>query len=108
MLLSLTLSASAIEKVAQQPISLKAETSSANMDIVVKNNFIKAKFASAVNRFLQGNVKASYDDFADLISRATHDDYVFLVYGMKMAEFGFFDLSDTLFKRLDNNIYTQN
>lgn len=92
----------------QKPLMLRAETNAANMEMVIKDNFVKAKYASAENRFLQGNVKASHDDFADLISRAVHDDYVFMIYGMKMAEYGFFDLSDELFRRLDNNLYTQN
>lgn len=91
-----------------QPIMLRAETDAANMDMIIKDNFIKAKYASAENRFMQGNVKASYDDFSDLISKAAHDDYVFLSYGMKMAEFGFFDLSEELINRLDNNLYTKN
>ena len=51
-------------------------------------------------------MKASYDDFNDLIQRASHDDYVFLVYGIKMAEYGFFDLSDTLINKLDTNNFT--
>ena len=92
----------------QKPLMLRAETNAANMEMVIKDNFVKAKYASAENRFLQGNVKASHDDFADLTSRAVHDDYVFMIYGMKMAEYGFFDLSDELFRRLDNNLYTQN
>ena len=89
-----------------QPLKVKTETNVANMDIVVKDNFIKGKFASAENRFIQSNVKASYDDFSDLIMRASHDDYVFLLYGIKMAEYGFFDLSDNLIERLDNNFFT--
>ena len=87
---------------------LKAQTDAVNMEMVIKDNFIKAKYASAENRFTQGNIKASYNDFADLISRAKHDDYVFLAYGMKMAEYGFFDLTEDLFKKLDKNLYTEN
>ncbi|MBQ4114285.1 hypothetical protein IJD34_02650 [bacterium] len=92
----------------QKPIMLKAETNAANMDMVIKDNFIKAKYASAENRFLQGNIKAAHDDYSDLISKTTHDDYVFLAYGIKMAECGFFDLTEDLFKKLDSNLYTQN
>ena len=73
----------------QKTLLLRAETSGANMEMVVKDNFVKAKYASAENRFLQGNVKASHSDFSDLISKASHDDYVFLSYGIKMAEYGF-------------------
>lgn len=89
-------------------LKLNATTNVANMEMVVKDNFIKAKYASAENRFLQGNVKAAHDDYADLIARATHDDYVFLIYAMKMAEYGFYDLANELFAKLDNNLYTQN
>lgn len=87
-------------------LKVKAETNVANMDMVIKDNFVKSKYASAENRFAQNNIKASYDDFNDLIQRATHDDYVFLVYAMKMAEYGFFDLSDNLINKLDSNVFT--
>ena len=89
-------------------LKLNATTNVANMEMVIKDNFVKAKYASAENRFLQGNVKAAHDDYVDLILRATHDDYVFLVYAMKMAEYGFFDLANELFLKLDDNLYTQN
>ena len=89
-----------------KPLKAKTITTVANMDMVVKDNFIKAKFSSAENRFIQSNVKASYDDFNDLVQKANHDDYVFLLYGMKMAEYGMFDLSDNLIERLDNNHFT--
>ena len=92
----------------KKPIALKAETNAVNMEMVIKDNFVKAKYASAENRFLQGNVKAAHDDYEDLISRAVHDDYVFLAYGIKMAEYGFFDLSEDLIKKLDNNLFTEN
>ena len=91
---------------ALKPLRAKTETTVSNMDTVIKDNYIKAKYASAENRFIQSNVKASYDDFNDLILRANHDDYVFLLYGMKMAEYGLFDLSDSLIQRLDNNHFT--
>ena len=103
--LGINQAASAVE---HKPIELKAETNAANMEMVVKDNFIKAKYASAENRFLQGNIKASHDDYTDLISKANHDDYIFLAYGIKMAEYGFFDLSEDLITVLDNNLYTKN
>ena len=102
-LASVTVSTQA-EEVKQ--LKVKAETNVANMDMVIKDNFVKSKYASAENRFAQNNVKAAYDDFSDLIDRASHDDYVFLVYGIKMAEYGFFDLSDALINKLDSNIFT--
>lgn len=89
-----------------QPMNIRTEKTVANMDTVQKDSFVKSKFASAETRFLQGNVKASYDDFNELIQKTAHDDYVFLMYGMKMAEYGFFDLSDDLIGRLDRNHFT--
>ena len=97
---------SAFAETTLKPLKAKTETTVANMDMVIKDNFIKAKYASAENRFIQSNVKASYDDFNDLIQKANHDDYVFLLYGIKMAEYGLFDLSDGLIERLDNNHFT--
>ena len=92
----------------QSSAELKASANSINIDIVVKNDAVKAKYASAENRFQQGNVRISHEDFADLISKTNHDDYVFLSYCITMSEFGFFDLSDELISKLDNNIYTKN
>lgn len=107
LLISMIIMAAPVCAVEVQPLKIKAERTVANMDMVIKDNFVKAKYASAENRFAQSNVKASYDDFNDLIQRASHDDYVFLVYGMKMAEYGFFDLSDELIDRLDANGFTE-
>lgn len=107
LLISMIILTTPVCAVEVQPLKIKAERTVANMDMVIKDNFVKAKYASAENRFAQSNVKASYDDFNDLIQRASHDDYVFLVYGMKMAEYGFFDLSDELISKLDENGFTE-
>ena len=107
-ILALTQSVQAQNGEYAKTIKLKTETNVANLEIAKKDNYIKAKYASAENRFLQGNVKASRDDFSELIKRVVHDDYVFLVYAMKMAEYGFFDLSEELINKLDKNLYTEN
>lgn len=78
----------------------------AETDIVSKDNFVKSKYASAENRFIQNNVKAAYDDFSSLIDITRHDDYVFMLYGLKMAEYGFFDLANELVDKLDKNHFT--
>ena len=79
MLFVLNLSANADNAFTQ--LQAKTSTNVATMDTAIKDNFIKAKYASAENRFIQSNVKASYDDFNELINKAEHDDYVFLLYG---------------------------
>ena len=44
----------------QKPLVLRAEENNvANFEMVIKDNFVKAKYASAENRFLQGNIKAA-------------------------------------------------
>lgn len=92
----------------KQAAKINTEVSALNTGLVFKNNYIKAKYASAENRFLQGNVKAAHDDYESIITKISHDDYFFLVYAVKMAEYGFFDLTEELFKKLDNNLYTEN
>ena len=88
------------------PAKVAGEVNIADTDIVSKDNFVKAKYASAENRFIQNNVRAAYDDFSSLIDITRHDDYVFMLYGLKMAEYGFFDLSNALIDKLDNNHFT--
>ena len=95
-------------KEVDQALNLRAETNFVNFNIADKDVFIKAKFASAEKRFLQGNINASRDDFTELISRIAHDDYVFLAYAKKMAEYGFFDLAEDLINKLDRNLFTEN
>ena len=102
----LSTAVSVYAETALKPLQAKTVTTVANMDTVLKDNFIKSKYASAENRFVQSNVKASYDDFSELVDKADHDDYVFLLYGIKMAEYGMFDLSDKLIDRLDANHFT--
>ena len=87
---------------------MSAQTNSINPELVSKDAFIKSKLLSAESRFQQGNVKASYNDFLDIISKIEHDDYVFLAYVIKMSEYGFFDLAEKLITRLDDNLFTQN
>ncbi len=108
LLVALSSVISICEVTAKEQVQLKVTTNTANMDMIAKDNFIKAKYASAENRFLQGNVKAAHDDYSTIVSRTNHDDYVFLAYAMKMAEYGFFDLTEELFKKLDSNLYTEN
>ena len=91
-----------------EPLQITTEKNFVQVDIAQKDSFIKSHYASAENRFLQGNVKAAHDDYKNLVSKISHDDYVFLTYARKMAEYGFFDLSEDLILRLDSNLYSKN
>ena len=92
----------------QAPLALRSEATVINTNLALKTDFVKAKFASAEKCFLQGNIKASRANFTEIISRTAHDDYVFLSFALKMAEFGLFDLFDDLVNKLDNNLFTEN
>ena len=50
--------------------NVKEEKTVANLETALKDNFVKAKLVSAENRFLQGNVKVSHDDFSELVQKA--------------------------------------
>lgn len=95
-------------EVIQSPLTLRTEANVINTNLATKNKFIKTRLASAENRFLQGNVNASREDFSHLISQIAHDDYVFLSYAIKLAEYGLFDLSEELISKLDRNLFTEN
>lgn len=89
-------------------ITINAEKLSLENTISAKNNLIKASYSAAENRFMQSNVKTSHNIFKEIIAKINHDDYALLLYASKMSELGFFDLSDDLISKLDNNLYTKN
>ncbi len=53
LLATISLAPLSMAETVQKPLMLRAETNAANMEMVIKDNFIKAKYASADNRFLQ-------------------------------------------------------
>lgn len=49
-------------------------------------------FENATDRFVQSNIRASWDDFKKLISN-TDNDFMYMSYANKLADLGFFDLA---------------
>ncbi|MDD3435772.1 MAG: tetratricopeptide repeat protein [Candidatus Gastranaerophilales bacterium] len=50
--------------------------------------------SSAIDRFVQCNIRASREDFKTLIKEAPENDFIYISLANKMADLGFFDLAD--------------
>lgn len=50
-------------------------------------------FNNATDRFVQCNIKASWEDFQTIINNAAANDFVYISIANKMADLGFFDLA---------------
>ncbi|MFA7658297.1 MAG: tetratricopeptide repeat protein [Candidatus Gastranaerophilaceae bacterium] len=51
-------------------------------------------FVNATDRFVQCNIRASWEDFKNLIDNADQNDFVYISLANKMADLGFFDLAN--------------
>lgn len=68
-------------------------------------NDIHNQYAIALNKYIQSNVKSSYSDFEVLIESISPLDYVYLQTAEKMADLGFFNLSElSVLKLQDEDI----
>lgn len=50
-------------------------------------------FENATDRFVQSNIRASWDDFKKLINTTYDNDFMYMSYANKLADLGFFDLA---------------
>lgn len=60
-------------------------------------------FVNATDRFVQANIRASWDDFKKLINSADNDDFMYISYANKMADLGFFDLATLASSKIKDN-----
>lgn len=67
-----------------------------------------ALFETGINKFSLTNISAAHDDFKNLISSASNKDVVLLKYAISLAEFGFFDLTDAIFSKIDDYEISKN
>lgn len=51
-------------------------------------------FANATDKFVQCNIRASWDDFKALINNNTDNDFMYMSFASKMADLGLFDLAE--------------
>lgn len=72
-----------------------------NQNDSLNNNF-KQDYSSAVNKFENLNVQASYNDFERLINLYKDNDFFNILIGYKTAEFGFYNLSQLAFSNISD------
>ena len=58
------------------------------------HNSIHNQYVIAFDRFMQSNVKSAYGDFKILIETMDNNDYAYMQMAERMADIGFFDLSN--------------
>ncbi len=78
------------------------EIISAPQKVTLTKNDIHNQYAIALNKYIQSNVKSSYYDFEILIESISPLDYVYLQMTEKMADLGFFNLSELSMSKLSD------
>lgn len=66
-------------------------------------NSIKNQYNIAMDKFMQSNIRSSYNDFKILIDNVTPNDYVYLRLSEEMASIGFFNLSELAMSKIQDN-----
>ncbi len=62
----------------------------------------KDAYTLAKNKFALTNVKTAHDEFETMIESSTNKDFVLLDTAIMLAEYGFFDLTDNIFSKMDD------
>ena len=66
-------------------------------------NAIKNQYTIAMDKFIQSNVRASYQDFKVLIDNIVPNDYVYMRLTREMASIGFFSLAELSMSKIQDN-----
>lgn len=69
---------------------------------VLTHNSLHNQYAIAFDRFMQSNVKSAYRDFKVLIETMGESDYGYIQLAQRMADIGFFNLSDLAISKIDD------
>lgn len=72
----------------------------------LSKNDIKNQYAIALDRFIQSNVKSSYTDFKILIETTPPNDYAYMQMSERMADLGFFNLSELAMSKMQDKDIT--
>lgn len=70
----------------------KGQSSSKFINLSENDTFYN--FNNATDRFVQCNIRASWDDFKTLINTSPENDFVYISFANKMADLGLFDLAN--------------
>lgn len=68
--------------------------------IDLDENDIFYNFINATDRFVQCNIRASWDDFKSLINNSEKNDFVYMSFANKMADLGLFDLANLAVQKI--------
>ena len=69
----------------------------------LSRNAIKNHYTIAMEKFMQSNVRSSYQDFKMLIENVVPSDYVYMRLTQEMASIGFFSLAELSMSRIQDN-----
>ncbi len=69
---------------------------------VLTRNIVHNQYAIAFDRFMQSNVKSAYMDFKVLIETMDSNDYAYMQMAEKMADIGFFNLSELAGSKIED------
>ena len=65
-------------------------------------NSVQNQYSIAMDKFMQSNIKPSYNDFRILIDSVTPNDYVYMNLVQEMASIGFFNLSELAMSKIQD------
>lgn len=66
------------------------------------HNSVHNQYVIAFDRFMQSNVKSAYMDFKVLIETMDNNDFAYMQMAEKMADIGFFNLSELASSKIDD------
>lgn len=66
-------------------------------------NAIKNQYTIAMDKFMQSNVRSSYQDFRMLIENVVPNDYIYMRLTQEMASIGFFSLAELSMSKIQDN-----
>lgn len=74
-------------------INLSNGTDNSKM-IDLNENADSSNFENATDKFVQCNIRASWENFKTLINNSQNNDFMYISFANKMADLGLFDLAD--------------
>lgn len=66
-------------------------------------NSIKNQYSIAMDKFMQSNVRSSYQDFRILIDNVVPSDYIYMRLTQEMASIGFFSLAELAISKITDD-----
>lgn len=82
----------------------KGQNNSTVVNLTEQDTFYT--FDNAADKFIQCNIRASWDDFRALINNPSNNDFMYMSFANKMADMGLFDLADLAVSRIKDKAIT--